>query len=221
MATHITIYDGTTPMLDYIASQSPKLARKVLSITGSTLRDNARDNMRRERHFWHHITINGKRKIYKSKTQQRVLGTMTSHGKKVPYNINMSDIITFYMPKFDEKNKNNLSVTIGGAHKRFNAEMRDEWGNVIGYKSTHGVKKVTRSIFHKLNTGELDKYHPYRKNDSGYESTAKKYKGYGYMDKVNAKAKGKLVEKMQENYIKVVPKLINNKDFKVRGLKIV
>ena len=214
MAIEIQVYDGLTPVLQFIADRNFGLARECLSITGSKIRKQAEDDMKTYSHTWHQkISKNGNRVIFQKSSQRRILGTTTNHKpNSKPIVDNIGKMITSFLPK--ETSMYALSVTIGGANKGFQPihyEKGLRTNKKLDYVNARSSE--TRAIFDKLNTGKLNPQHPYSRK-SIFEKP--KFKARPFLTKAGANAEAEISKSLNERYAQVVPKLVNNANLKIR-----
>jgi hypothetical protein len=214
MALRVEIYDKTIPVLDYIAERSLLYVKSFLHQAGMDIKDEAKDHLESFRHNWHHLPKAKFKKTKKVKSvhykdnrvifyssETKKLGEMIDHktGAVRPTE-NVSKIISSYV------SKGGLSVTIGGAHRPFSVDYIDTKGR----SKTHRVKKgrgsVSKAIFHKLNTGEINKDHPYFEKDGGFESDHGRYKARPFMDMAMSSAMNIALKKADHYYSKLLPK---------------
>jgi hypothetical protein len=242
MAIRMEIFDGVTPMLDVIASTSYTLAREALTKTGLDTKDEVKNAIRHYKHNWHHAVIarnqipkgatgvkSGNRNktplnkntksryIWKDMGKVRTLGTMTSHGSASGSMVdNVGDMITSYISP-----KGGLSVTVGGSHKRAIIKKYKDGEENGDYGEVHAVSAETKAIFHKLNTGQISKDHPYytRVGKSGYETRHTMYdKTRNFFDLGRSFAKAEVERKLTKYYSQVLPRVVNNKNIKLKEI---
>ncbi len=173
----VEIYDTLIPLIDEMAKRGLGLMSESLQVAGSQIAKEARASMYRQRHNWFNAFIDGKYKVWKELSGAKQLGLMMSHknqGQHQPGSI--GNMLSFYL------SPSGLSVTVGGAHPRFQPRAYKDGIHIGNYgKPIAAVGKRGRAIIHKLNTGELNSDHPYSKK-SWERFEGAKYKGRHFMD---------------------------------------
>ena len=209
----LTYYDHFTPLIQELIGRDIGLAKESLNVGGSIIAGAARQKMESYTHPWQQSIKNGKRTIWKDDTDSRTLGSRTSHSTGIDGNPkNMSSQIHFVLAK------NSPSVSIGGAHKDYRAPIYRD-GILEGYMPVvKAVGSKGRAILHKLNTGELNEDHPYRKRKTGFESSEPDYKGRGFMEYALSSTKGAVDAALAKRSGKSFKSAVNNTrtDAKVR-----
>ena len=213
MSIRIEIFDGTTPMLEKIQLLSHGMALECLSVAGNILQKNARNVMKRKQHRWHHLVVDGKRRIRLG--NMRELGLRISHSTGSILNPDsMSRMITSYL------NEKAMVVTVGGKHKSFTPNKREN-GVVTGKLGrVPSVDKRTHGILHKLNFGgTLDEQLPYyerTKANSMPMFKNAKYVGYNFMQDGYNESKGAIVEAMTDRYSRLLHKAVNTANIQIK-----
>jgi len=238
MAIKVGIYDGAIPVIDFIAQRSFNLARESLSVTGAKLQNQMRKDITTYHHNWFHgegkkipISIVGhksevdyilkrNRYIWKDVARTRTLGDITHHdgSRSYPNMVkNIAQMITFYVPTSDSKSTNMLQMTVGGANKAFRPEEIID-GKVTGrrFKEVGRKDKRTRSIFEKLNSGKVDRFHDYYRHAKGLESDHHHFVARPFMSKAIGRAKPEIMKSLQKRYNSVLPKVVNNVKLNIR-----
>lgn len=230
MAIRIDFMDKTISMLDFIGERSYGLARESLSVTGAIVQKKAKTTMRSYTTYWHSSkaipkgakkvgAIYGNENRFAYKTDEaRPLGTMTNHKTdEVITNNDVANVISSYLSP-----RGGLSVTIGGAHKSFKPIKYENGVRVGTLKEVKARGSITRAIFHKLETGEITKEHPYyNRRDAEidshtgkisfeYETNHGRYKARPFMADARRLAKPVLIEKLTKRYNQVLPSTVAN-----------
>jgi len=214
MSTHLSIYDGTTPLLDEILKLSYGVALESLSVAGSILRDNARKSMKSKSHHWVSDYATGKRVIKKDLSSFKELGIRISSSGTAANPASMSSMLTsFLMPK-------SLTVVIGGKHPSATLTKYTD-GKPSGSIRVKGVGKATHAILHKLNFGERNEHHSWNGNkDSMKRFRDAKYVGYHFMEDGYSAAKSGIEDALTKRYEKLLHKAVNRADVKVKITKV-
>lgn len=201
----LTFYDTVTPLLAELSVRSPMLAREALQAAGAKLASRARKEMKTETTDWWQEVRNGKRRIFKSMTHN--IGDRMSHTTGETLNPkNMASFINFYMSP-----KNPYVVVVGGAHPDFTPlKIRD--GKVVGaYGKVKGVGKTGAAIIHKLDTGELNEYHPYSKKSW---IPGARYPNRGFMQRAFSMSRTQIENTVISRFEKATHNIINNVEVK-------
>lgn len=209
MAVHITIFDGVNPMIDFIAQRHYGLAKESLSVAGSKVRKQAENKMKSYYHNWiNKLNSDGKYITYKSNNKKKRFGDMISHRATTLSSRNIGEIITSYMPD------NKLEVIIGGDHKSFRPLIYEKGLAVGTMKRVKRVSKATRAIFHKMNTGEITKEHPYS-NKSRTKYPDATYTARPFLNNAMLTANSEVISSIEKRYVQVLPGLVANANIKV------
>lgn len=197
----MTLYDGITPLLDEMVVRVPNLARESLQVAGSIVAKRARQELLSETTEWYTRVVNGKRRTVRGPSH--VLGVRVVHKTgETASPKNMASFINFYMSP-----RNPYVVTIGGAHPDFNP-LRFRDGEVVGSMGTvKGVGKIGASIIHKLNTGELNQYHPYR---NGTWIPNARYKQRGFMERAFFSTQSQVERAVAKRFVTTFHSAIND-----------
>lgn len=210
MSIRIEILDGTSPILDKIATISLGLALECLSISGDIVRKNARNRMRQSRTNWFARKSNGKILWYKHPSATKELGRRISMKSGSPVNPDsMSNMINSYLME------KSYTVVIGGSHPRTKPKRREN-GEVKGYlPPLPPVSKATKAILHKLNTGQQSA--DYKNPHQQYKNP--RYLGYHFMEKGYMDSKAAIIDVMTRRYETMFGRATNN--IKAQARKVV
>jgi len=220
MAIRMEIYDGVTPIIDFIAQRSYGFARQALTETGMDVKDKIQSSINHYHTDWWHgrksqipkdaknvVKMQNGRYIWREIGHSHALGMMVNHSTGEPMNRNIIDSLSSYISP-----EGGLSVTIGGSHKAATIKKYKD-GVVDG---DYGVLKArsakTKAIFHKLNTGEINEDHPYyKKGRDKYEGRLSPYiKNRNFFEMGRIWATPTVVNKMNKYYQKLLPQIANN-----------
>jgi len=211
----VTLYDAMTPLLDELIARDVGLAQEALQAGGSKVMIATRRKMKSMGTYWHQSFKGGKRKVYKNTNVGRILGSRSDQSDgSVMRPPNIANLIHFYL------SKGSRSVIVGGAHPRFQPKQY-KYGRVIGNegKAMGSVGSESRSILHKLNTGEVTGDHPYKDDKWGLNNRF--VKGRRFMEKGFVQALPGAISSIEKRYHESFRVAVNNMPIKSVVRKIV
>jgi len=213
----IEINDMTTPMLSAIRTVSREVAFEQMSKIGNAVRQNARNRMssQRNRHHWLQTSKNGVLIPYYNKAKTKELGLRTKPDGSVDNPDSMRNMISSFLME-----KSGM-VVVGGGNKAFTPVKRRD-GEVIGVEKRQGaITKHTRSIIHKLDTGERNSDHGWGSGGhikEPYFENAK-FKGRHFMVKGFGDSIPYMKQELTAGYEKTVGRAVNKVKVRLKPSK--
>lgn len=228
MTTHLDFYDDGTNMLRALVLVNVGLVRQGLQQGASHLADEHRKQFELIPDTdWNAKMVKGKR-VLTTKGAKKNFGDMYSYKtnqalrKKTGGNLNLKNLITFYLPKESTA----LYAVVMGGHPTFRP-ITFENGVAIGHKAPiTGTGNQTLDIFDKIEYGEtriLSKRErglflsSYLQGEIKAPIKTITYKPRNFASKARAIGKARALESIMKLYKNNLPKAVNDINHKYRA----